>query len=178
MGARFKSFPSLIEAEKAFNEGPESVEHNYASKKNKQERPRGDQMYIKKSISVDAACSGNPGLMEYRGVDTETGEELFHHGPVANGTNNIGEFLAIVHALAMLKKENSELPIYSDSAIAIGWVEKKGLNTTIPRDETTADVWDLIERATAWLQNNDYSNEILKWDTEQLGEIKADFGRK
>ena len=45
--------------------------------------------------AVDAACSGNPGPMEYRGIDLATGAEIFHFGPV-HGTNNIGEFLAIV----------------------------------------------------------------------------------
>jgi len=116
--------------------------------------------------------------MEYRGVDTKTGDEVFHHGPVPNGTNNIGEFLAIVHALALLKEENSNLPIYSDSAIAIGWIEKKRLNTSVPRNETTKEVWHLIDRAEDWLRNNDYTNPIYKWDTANWGEIKADFGRK
>lgn len=134
--------------------------------------------YIEESISVDAACSGNPGPMEYRGVDTKTGEELFHHGPIANGTNNIGEYLAIVHGLAMLKQKNSQLPIYSDSAIAIGWVAKKGLNTTVARNESTEELWQLIDRATKWLQTNDYETKIYKWDTANWGEIKADFGRK
>lgn len=177
MGARFKSFPSLNEAEQAFKDGPVN-NHNRENNWNTKQKQSSNQPYIKESISVDAACSGNPGPMEYRGVDTATGEELFHHGPVPNGTNNIGEFLAIVHALAMLQKKKSKLPIYSDSAIAIGWVEKKRMNTTVPRDETTTEVWDLIERATIWLENNEYPNKIYKWDTKNWGEIKADFGRK
>lgn len=77
------------------------------------------------SIAVDAACSGNPGAMEYRGVETATGREIFRQGPFSEGTNNIGEFLAIVHGLAMLKKMNSDLPLYSDSVNAISWVKKK-----------------------------------------------------
>src|SRR5699024_10215414 len=124
-GARFKSFPSLAEAERAYNEDPTSNNNYRDNKRNLNRSQKSSKMYIRESVSVDAACSGNPGPMEYRGVDTETGDELFHHGPVPNGTNNIGEFLAIVHALAMLQKENSKLPIYSDSAIAIGWVAKK-----------------------------------------------------
>lgn len=116
--------------------------------------------------------------MEYRGVCTDTGEEIFHIGPIPNGTNNIGEFLAIVHALALLKQKNSHLPIYSDSQIAIGWVKKKKLNTSVARDESTKELWNLIDRAMNWLRKNDYDNELLKWDTSQWGEIKADFGRK
>lgn len=176
--ARFKSFPSLDEAEEAFSRGPKA-NYNYQNKKgNTEGKQMNSQSYIRESISVDAACSGNPGPMEYRGVETDSGDEIFHHGPVPNGTNNIGEFLAIVHALASLKQENSDMPIYSDSAIAIGWVEKKQMNTTVPRDESTKEVWDLIDRAIDWLQNNRYENKIYKWDTANWGEIKADFGRK
>ena len=42
---------------------------------------------IKESIAVDAACSGNPGKMEYRGVYVADGRELFHIGPFEEGTN-------------------------------------------------------------------------------------------
>lgn len=42
--------------------------------------------------------------MEYRGVDTKTRKQIFIQGPFEEGTNNIGEFLAIVHGLALLKK--------------------------------------------------------------------------
>ena len=54
--------------------------------------------------AVDAACSGNPGPMEYQAIDLATGAQVFHFGPL-HGTNNIGEFLAIVHALALLDRQ-------------------------------------------------------------------------
>lgn len=173
-GAKFKSFKTKEEAELAYKEGINFGQKTKTEEKNADEK----EQYILDSISVDAACSGNPGLMEYRGVYTKSGEEIFHFGPIDHGTNNIGEFLAIVHALALLKKENSTLPIYSDSEIAIGWVRKKRMNTTIPRDETTMKLWNIIERAVDWLQNNSYENKIMKWNTKAWGEIKADFGRK
>ena len=171
-GARYKSYTSRDEAEKAFQSGKD------VESKGNQLTSHSSTAYIAKSISVDAACSGNPGDMEYRGVYTENSEEIFHFGPVPNGTNNIGEFLAIVHALALLKKQNSSLPVYSDSQIALGWVRKKQANTSIPRDGSTEKLWDLIERAEQWLKNNSYSNQLLKWETKQWGESKADFGRK
>ena len=133
---------------------------------------------IADSISVDAACDGSPGNLEYRGVNTKTGKELFHVGPLKNGTNNLGEFLAIVHALALLQKENDPCPIYSDSRTAMGWVKQKTVRSKLPRNESTEQVWGLAERALAWLQNNSYSNQILDWDTRKWGEIRADFGRK
>jgi len=170
--ARYKSFKSKEEAEAAYKAGPEVL------KKMGSKQTQASKGYIEESISVDAACSGNPGPMEYRGVYTRNGKEIFRHGPVQNGTNNIGEFLAIVHALALLKKKNSTLPIYSDSATAIGWVKKKRANTTLVRDESTREIWDLLDRATLWLNRHAYPNEILKWETSGWGEIKADFGRK
>jgi len=166
-GAKYKSFPSREEAEKAFKFGSDP----------KQEQTKSEN-YIVDSLSVDAACSGNPGVMEYQGVYTKTGEQLFHYGPVPKGTNNIGEFLAIVHALAYLKQKDSSLPIYSDSATAIAWVRNRRANTNLIEDEETKDLWDVIRRAEKWLRENDYNNEILKWETHLWGESKADFGRK
>lgn len=173
-GAKFKSFQSREEAELAFANGPNMGSTYELSKVGTQK----ETDYIAHSISVDAACSGNPGDMEYRGVYTKNGQEIFHYGPVPNGTNNIGEFLAIVHALALLKQKNSMIPVYSDSMTAIGWVKKKQANTSIPRDQSTEHLWNLIERATQWLKRNSYPNKVLKWETKLWGESKADFGRK
>ena len=130
------------------------------------------------SYSVDASCIGNPGILEYRCVYTETGQEIFRQGPFEHGTNNIGEFLALAHALALFKKKGISLPIYTDSENAIDWVANKKCKTKLTRDERNAELFDLIARAETWLVNNDYPNEILKWETEAWGEIPADFGRK
>lgn len=138
----------------------------------------GEHEYITNAIAVDAACSGNPGKMEYRGVYLRTGKEIFHFGPVY-GTNNIGEFLAIVHGLALLKQKGlNDMPIYSDSVNAQLWVRKKQCKTTLARNEKTEELYKMIERAEAWLHNNTWQNQIIKWPTELWGEIPADFGRK
>ncbi|MET3699174.1 ribonuclease HI [Bacillus oleivorans] len=173
-GAKYKSFPSEQEAKEAFAAGAANA---YSSKTSTTgQKVQADIIY--NSISVDAACSGNPGDLEYQGVDTKTGERIFHVGPIENGTNNIGEFLAIVHALALLKKQNSNKTIYSDSATAISWVKRKKANTQLEYSEKTKYIWTLIKRAEKWLQENTYSNKIYKWETKDWGEIKADFGRK
>ncbi len=130
------------------------------------------------SLSVDAACSGNPGVMEYRGVDTATGREIFRMGPFEHATNNIGEFLALVHGLALLKQYNKTMPIYSDSVNAIAWVRAKKCRTKLARTEKNIEVFNLIARAERWLEDNYYTTQILKWDTPNWGEIPADFGRK
>lgn len=128
---------------------------------------------------MDAACSGNPGDLEYQGVNPFSGEKLFHVGPLAEGTNNVGEFLAIVHALALLKKaQKDQTAIYSDSKIAINWVKLKHPNTKLVFSSRNQILYDLIQRAIKWLNENKYNNPILKWKTEQWGENPADFGRK
>ncbi|GHV56601.1 hypothetical protein FACS1894182_03480 [Bacteroidia bacterium] len=116
--------------------------------------------------------------MEYRGVYTDTRQEIFRIGPFQEGTNNIGEFLALVHGLALLKQQNSPLPVYSDSVTALAWVRNKKCKTTLQRSEVNRPLFELVDRAEKWLRNNTYATRILKWDTEHWGEIPADFGRK
>ena len=129
-------------------------------------------------MSVDAACSGNPGIMEYRGVDTSNGNELFRQGPFKMGTNNIGEFLALVHGLALFHKKGLDLPIYTDSLTARKWVKDKAVKTKLPEIPETEPIFELIHRAIQWLKTHEYHNPILTWDTKSWGEIPADFGRK
>lgn len=128
--------------------------------------------------AVDAACSGNPGPMEYRGVDLMSGDEIFRFGPM-RGTNNIGEFLAIVHALALLDGRGiTDKTIYSDSYNAILWVRKKQCKTKMAFDENTRSLFDIIKRAEAWLRTHEVKVPVVKWETSKWGEVPADFGRK
>ncbi len=175
--ARYKSYPTKIEAEMAFKSSPPKIERS-AIKKNAPNTTSSSGV-IPFSISVDAACSGNPGDMEYRGVVTNTKMELFHKGPMKDGTNNIGEFLAIVHALALFHKTKPNLVIYTDSKTAMSWVKKKKANTKLEMTRHNKEIFELIARAEKWLADNpNYSNPIVKWDTVKCGEIPADFGRK
>lgn len=130
------------------------------------------------SLSVDAACSGSPGPVEYRGVETKSGRQVFKLGPYPGGTNNVGEFLAIVHALAKLKDDQLDWPIYSDSGTALAWLKARRAKTDLQRNRSNEKLFDLLERAESWLRENTYSNQVLKWDTEVWGENPADFGRK
>ena len=131
-----------------------------------------------KAWAVDAACSGNPGPMEYQAVDLQTGATVFHFGPL-HGTNNIGEFLAIVHALALMEKQGiNDRIIYSDSYNAILWVSKGKCKTALERNPKTEQLFQIIARAENWLKTHQYRNPIIKWETKQWGEVPADFGRK
>lgn len=178
-GAQYKSFVSQIEAQKAFKENYV----NYIGKDTKKVKLSEEELKligkpIIPSLSVDAACSGNPGKMEYRGVNTKTKKQLFFQGPFENGTNNIGEFLALVHGLGYLKQQKIDLPIYSDSRIAISWIKKQQCRTNLPITAENKILFDFIKRAEKWLKKNTYSTQILKWETKAWGEIPADFGRK
>ncbi|HEA20044.1 MAG TPA: ribonuclease H [Pricia antarctica] len=178
-GAQYKSFSTFAEAKKAYN-------GNYEEYKGKKKGvPSLSPEQLLKygtpnfhSISVDAASSGNPGVMEYRGVDTKTGQKLFHQGPFAQGTNNIGEFLALVHGLAFLKQKNSDRIIYTDSRTAMSWVRKQTCNTKLKETPKNKTLFELVRRALDWLKNNSYNTPIVKWETKAWGEIPADFGRK
>lgn len=177
-GAQYKSFETFAGAKKAFNR----EYSDYIGTTPKKTLSKEKLQLIGKpnlySIAVDAASSGNPGVMEYRGVDTQTHKQLFHQGPFQQGTNNIGEFLALVHGLAFLKKHNSDRILYSDSKIAIGWVKRKKCNTKLKRSAKNKVLFELVERAENWLKTNEYITTIVKWETKAWGEIPADFGRK
>ena len=174
--AKYKSFTSKEQAEYAFRNGPESVSK---STKSTSKAPINTEHpdIIWESISVDAACSGNPGLMEYQGVDTKNKAQIFHK-KFELGTNNIGEFLAIVHALALFKRNQDHTPIYTDSEIARKWVYAKRCKTTLVENAKTAELHRVIRRAEKWLRDNSFPNKIMKWNTKAWGEIPADFGRK
>jgi ribonuclease HI len=174
-GARYKSYPSPAEAEAAFRAKPPA----FQPKPKEIRRKSGAGSPFKDSICVDAAWNTATGAMEYQGIYFKTGDLLFKQGPFADGTNNVGEFLAIVHALGYCKNKGLFLlPIYSDSRNAIGWVQKKKANTKLEHTPRNAELFDILTRAEQWLRDNSYRNPILKWETRDWGENPADFGRK
>jgi len=178
-GAQYKSFKTLELAQKAFSEDYEDHKGSTASKSELTESQINSKgLPNLMSISVDAACSGNPGLMEYQGVETETKDVIFKMGPYKHSTNNVGEFLALVHAASHMKKIGDTRPIYTDSRTAMSWVRNKKVKTTLERNATNEDSFKLVDRALNWLKNNQISNQIIKWETKVWGEIPADFGRK
>ncbi|MBQ8099443.1 MAG: ribonuclease H family protein [Bacteroidaceae bacterium] len=186
---QYKSYPTLEEAEAAFSAGAPA--DYYAPKKHAPSSSglvnppdyRTDTVLplplsvVAKAWAVDAACSGNPGKMEYRGVDLQTGTEIFHVGPMY-GTNNIGEFLAIVHAVALLTQQERRLTVYSDSRNAMLWFKAGKCRTKLKETSKSKEVLGLVARAEQWLQTHEHHIQVKKWKTEEWGEIPADFGRK
>ena len=180
--AKYKGFPDRLSAETAFREGPDKYWGKDVAPlidlSTVNEKP------ISPAIAVDAACAGNPGKMEYQGVFVDFGTQppttsnLFKSRVFSNGTNNIGEFLALVHALALQKKHGWKYPIYSDSVNAQLWIRQKKCKTKLQRNAKNDYLFQLVERAENWLNNNAIEVPILKWKTEIWGEIPADYGRK
>ena len=174
--AKFKSFKTLAEANEAFGESPSN---HIVKKGSKPKKVHTQQGIIRQSLSVDAACSGSPGIMEYQGVWTHNHEPVFHKGPFSWGTNNVGEFLALVHGIAFLKKRGMhDTPIYSDSRTALSWLRNKQVKTTLEKRSSNQDLFELLHRAEQWTKKNTWTNPVLKWETKKWGEIPADFGRK
>ena len=183
-GAKYKGFATLPEAQQAFASSPD----DYIVKKTQstqstqntqinQTTPSPSQPLLP-ALAVDAACSGNPGLMEFRGVVADTGTEVFHRGPFVQGTNNIGEFLALVLGLAYIKKYNLNWVIYTDSVTALAWLRAKRCKTKIEWNASNQDLFLMVRKAEMWLHDNTWTTPIYKWDTKAWGEIPADFGRK
>jgi len=178
-GAIYKSFETITIAQRAFN----GLSNEYIGKEiNKPALTQSQLKLLGKpivpSICVDGAFSGATGIAEYQGVDTETKKVIFKSKTYNDGTNNIVEFLAIVHALSHCKKNNITLPIYSDSKIAINWVKLKYQKTNHKPSHKNKELFDLMARAEKWLHENTYANKLLKWETKAWGENPADFGRK
>ncbi|NJL11594.1 MAG: ribonuclease H [Microscillaceae bacterium] len=174
-GATYKSFLNRAEAEAALHQTPPSFKRAASTGKTPSEQsPRP----FLEALCVDAACSGNPGPMEYRGVDLQTGKEVFHRAyPL--GTNNIGEFLAIVHGLALVVQAQVSYPlIFTDSRTALAWVKAKKCRTKLKASAKLATLFDHIQRAEKWLAEHNWATQLAKWETEKWGEIPADFGRK
>jgi len=176
--AKYKSFDTKAQAEEAFK----NESQNYIGKETKTTLSNDQKLKLgyptHQSICVDAACNVEKGIVEYKGVLLPEKEVIFLMGPYAGGTNNIGEYLAIVHALSFCKKNNLLLPIYTDSKTALAWIRNKKVNTTLQPNVHNTEIFQLVERANKWLHSNTYDNPILKWKTEKWGENPADFGRK
>jgi ribonuclease HI len=179
-GAQYMGFYTLDEAKMAL----EKTYDFFKGQKGKKKKLTDKEIErygkpIGEAIAVDAAFNGKTKMLEYQGVFVETSTLLFHFGPIKGGTNNIGEFLAIVHAMAYEQKNNFRYPIYSDSKTALSWIRRKKCNTKIDKSRENVKIVELISRAEKWLLENDISDfELLKWQTEAWGEIPADFGRK
>lgn len=188
-GASFKSFTSAQEAAESYRKatlrndrsdlgrmlaGASAVPLPAAGKPDYMTNPEVDL----DAWAVDASCLGNPGKMEYQGVELMTGRTLFRVGPFDDATNNIGEFLAIVHAMALMQKQGSFHNIYSDSVSGMAWVRNKRVKTQLAQTPRNAKVFELMARAIVWLNSNRFPGKVMKWQTDRWGEIPADFGRK
>ncbi len=170
-GAQFIAVENRAAAEAAYTAGHATFHQNRAAFKPIPES-------AKLAYAVDASLPAETGLLEYRCVKIGTRREIFRQGPFAGGTNNIGEFLGIVHALALFKRKRISAPLYSDSRTAMAWVREKHAKTGLARTTENSPLFDLIARAETWLHENTYTTKVLKWDTEAWGENPADFGRK
>lgn len=177
-GARFRSFATKELAEQAYREDY----HNYINFTPSTDDSPAQTLndYERNAIAVDASCTGNPGMTEFQGIDLRTGETVLKSKTYRKGTNNIGEFLAIVKCLEMIRTGmiKGNPIIYSDSQAAIAAVKNKKLKSTLSEDEDTKEILQDLKKAEQMLKENLYETEIRKWDTQKWGETPADFGRK
>ncbi|MCH5229265.1 MAG: ribonuclease H family protein [Muribaculaceae bacterium] len=187
-GAVFKGYSTSAEAAEAYRNfsGVEDRKElftlisspSYESSDNSLKSWENNPEIDKNAWAVDASCLGNPGKMEYRGVDLKTGNVIFQKGPFEDATNNIGEYLALVHAMALMTREGNFYNIYSDSKTAISWWRNKKVKTQLKPTQRNKKVFELLARASVWVNTHNFPARVMKWQTERWGEIPADFGRK
>ena len=174
IAAQYKSFPTRAAAQAAYS--GRAIDHFGQAA-----APKPSAELLEKlgeCYSVDAACSGNPGRLEYRCVHLPSLGEVLHSKTYPEGTNNIGEFLAIVETLMFLKQNNISAPLYSDSKIALSWLRAKECKTQLTETSRNRPLFELIQKAEDWLHTHSYPNQVRLWDTKVWGENPADFGRK
>lgn len=171
-GVKFKSFKNRSLAETALNENLIESKENEKIK----------DLFPKIGFATDGACNVKKRIGQYQIYDLEKNKMIFTSKEFENTTNNQMEFLALMHALILcedlkvledIKYDN--YPIYTDSITAISWLKNNKLNSNIDYDSI---VGKEIKKMLNWLKNNQYNNKIIKWETKNLGEIPADFGRK
>lgn len=183
-GAKFKGFKTRAEAEAAFAgrrveiASPASPASRPAARSPAPPRRAGASEPIRQSWAVDAACNPVPGKLEFRAVETASKSIIFSLGPFEDGTNNVGEFLALVQALRLCAERGLRHPIYSDSITALAWLRDKRCKTNLAHTGRNTILFTMIAEAETWLKENAYPNKVLKWRTESWGEIPADYGRK
>lgn len=186
-----KSYPTSAEATEAYRKFSDIADRNElfrlicnVTEKSRTNMPSGKSDLAsnpeidKDAWAVDASCLGNPGRMEYRGVELKSGKVIFQMGPFEDATNNIGEYLALVHAMALMAKKGEYHNIYSDSRTAISWVRNRRVKTQLAPSSKNAKVFELLARASVWVNSHNFPGKIMKWQTERWGEIPADYGRK
>jgi len=130
-------------------------------------------------LSVDASIRQNPGgKFIYRGLDLATKEVIFDFTNELDyrGTNNIGEFLALVDGIRAVKdRPREERVIYTDSLNALRWVSNKECRTKFRYQGTD----DLINDALNFLHYElDYEVSLRHWDKIRWGEPISDYGLK
>lgn len=182
-GAEYKAYDSCLAATEAFRKRMDVDEMRFYTFLSKQTADSPDYSVFPQiktnAIAVDAACNKNPGGdMEYQGVLVGSGERIFHVGPLPGGSNNIGEYLALVHALALLAQRGDHTtPVYSDSVTALSWLRRRHSHSTLQM-APESKLGELLRRADHWVATHQWLNPVYKWETETWGEIPADFGRK
>ena len=151
-GAKYKSFDTREEAERALATSPYAYIGKNAKKKS--EKVSSETLpacVIDNSLAVDAACSGNPGPGGWGAVLRYGAHERELSGGEAQTTNNRMELTAVIEALRLLK-EPCEVELYSDSkyvidALSKGWVygwQKKGWIKSDKKPALNVDLWERL----------------------------------
>lgn len=113
--------------------------------------------------------------MEYKAFNEETQKWIFQKKYTGYCTQNISDFISIVHALHYCNENSLDSPIYNNNKIAINWANNKKTNTQLFKNNENKEIFQLYENALVWLKQNECSNQILFWNKKEMGNIEKPF---
>lgn len=169
-GALHKSFESLDEAEKAFEE--------YSESPNSTSTSIPPSPYSIKSFIVNGNCQDTFGEISYRWKISGSTSNAKEINLAMIGTKNIADFIAIVYLIKLSQKVKLNLPIYTNSKTAKNWILNKKCNHHLFVSKKTEAVLAVIKETEDWLSNNAVENEILFWDSVAWGKFPLVNRRK
>ncbi len=132
--------------------------------------------YPLNGIVVSGISYDDKGLALYKGVDLYTNEVLFLN-KIGHASTEKAKYLAIVHALGYcVKWKMGNLMIYTDSHIAISWVEEGKANISdLRKTKETLLVFSLFKKAEEFLAKYKNYVPVKYWNENLWGDNPAKF---
>jgi len=166
---RYKKFESLDEANHAYRKG---IEHYRKRKSGPQKMSRRAPKFRRDSLLVHTKVQGES--MQINATYLKNNQKIFFVD-FQRGNPEIGQFLATVKALKLLRKRSPTMPVYVPSLKVLNAINHKFLYDPYLGQRHIHDPWheklrECMFAAINWLKRNDYQNPVLHWNSTYWGE--------
>ena len=135
------------------------------------------------TIYTDGACSGNPGVGGWGAILLYQEHKKEIYGGDKYTTNNKMELTAVIEALSVLKKENCDIEIYTDSQYVkkgitewlFGW-KKNNWKNSKKQEVLNRDLWEKLDILTSkhnieWFWVKGHNNNELNERADELARL-------